>query len=206
MNPWVDSQKTTEEIAQDLLGMLVIKETNAGIVSGWIVETEAYLGEVDQAAHSYELKKTPRLNSMYQEAGTIYIYSMHTHQMFNLVVQAKGVPEAILIRGIEPFEGLHLMEERRAQTGWTVSDGPGKLTKAMEIDKSDDGSSILVPPLLISANERRIPKEIELSKRIGIPNKGKWTDALLRYSVKGNPYVSKLKGTIDEQHGWKNEK
>lgn len=95
MNPWFDSKKTTEEIAQELLGMLVVKETDAGIVSGWIVETEAYLGEIDQAAHSYKLKKTPRLNSMYQEAGTIYIYSMHTHHMLNLVVQAKGIPEAV---------------------------------------------------------------------------------------------------------------
>lgn len=203
MNPWFDSKKTTEEIAQELLGMLVVKETDAGIVSGWIVETEAYLGGIDQAAHSYKLKKTPRLNSMYQEAGTIYIYSMHTHHMLNLVVQAKGIPEAVLIRGIEPFEGLAIMEERRAQTGFAVTDGPGKLTKAMGIDKSDDGSSMLVPPLTISQKERRYPQEVELSKRIGIPNKGTWTEAFLRYSVKGNPYVSKLKGTIEPDYGWK---
>lgn len=81
MKPWLDSSKTTEEIAKSLLGRLLVKETPEGTVSGWIVETEAYLGVIDEAAHSFNGKNTPRLKSMYEEAGTIYVYQMHTHQM-----------------------------------------------------------------------------------------------------------------------------
>lgn len=202
MTFWLDPTKTTEEIAQELLGCLIIKKTEEGICSGWIVETEAYLGEIDAAAHSYGFKKTPRLASMYKEAGTIYIYSMHTHQMLNLVVQEAGIPQAILIRAIEPYTGIELMEERRGKYGITLTDGPGKLTKALAIDKSDDGASINEPPLYLSKTHRRIPKEIGVSARIGIPNKGEWTDALLRYTVIGNPYVSRIKGKTDNDLGW----
>lgn len=202
MDFWTDQTKTTEQIAQELLGYLVIKETDEGVTSGWIVETEAYLGEIDEAAHSYGLKQTPRLASMYKEPGTIYIYSMHTHLMLNVVVQEKGVPEAILIRAIEPQKGVALMSERRGKTGFMVTDGPGKLTKAMKITKLDDGTSVTEPPLIIDVNTRKVPKKIELSPRIGIPNKGEWTDALLRYSVAGNPYVSRKKGKITTDFGW----
>lgn len=202
MDFWTDQTKTTEQIAQELLGCLVIKETDEGVTSGWIVETEAYLGEIDEAAHSYGLKQTPRLASMYKEPGTIYIYSMHTHLMLNVVVQEKGVPEAILIRAIEPQKGVALMSERRGKTGFMVTDGPGKLTKAMKITKLDDGTSVTEPPLIIDVNTRKVPKKIELSPRIGIPNKGEWTDALLRYSVAGNPYVSRKKGKITTDFGW----
>ncbi|MER2173768.1 MAG: DNA-3-methyladenine glycosylase [Carnobacterium sp.] len=202
MNFWTDQTKTTQEIAQDLLGCLVIKETDEGVTSGWIVETEAYLGEVDEAAHSYGLKKTPRLASMYKESGTIYIYSMHTHLMLNVVVQDKGIPEAILIRAIEPYKGMALMSERRGKTGFVVTDGPGKLTKAMNITKLDDGTLATEPPLRIDVETRKIPKKIDVSSRIGIPNKGEWTEALLRYTVAGNPYVSRKKGKIDADFGW----
>lgn len=202
MNFWTDQTKTTQEIAQDLLGCLVINETDEGVTSGWIVETEAYLGEVDEAAHSYGLKKTPRLASMYKEAGTIYIYSMHTHLMLNVVVQGKGIPEAILIRAIEPQKGLALMTERRGKSGFIVTDGPGKLTKAMNITKMDDGTLATEPPLTIDVETRKIPKKIDVSPRIGIPNKGEWTEALLRYTVAGNPYVSRKKGKIDADFGW----
>ena len=202
LNFWTDHTETTEEIAQDLLGCLVIKETDEGVTSGWIVETEAYLGEIDEAAHSFGLKETPRLASMYKEPGTIYIYSMHTHLMLNVVVQEKGVPEAILIRAIEPYKGMALMSDRRGKTGFVVTDGPGKLTKAMDITKLDDGTLAWEPPLRIDVETRKIPKKIELSPRIGIPNKGKWTDALLRYTVVGNPYVSRKKGEIEADFGW----
>ncbi|WP_035050830.1 DNA-3-methyladenine glycosylase [Carnobacterium pleistocenium] len=202
MNFWTDQTKTTEEIAQDLLGCLVIKETDEGVTSGWIVETEAYLGEIDEAAHSYGLKRTPRLDSMYKEPGTIYVYSMHTHLMLNVVVQEKGVPEAILIRAIEPLKGVTLMSERRGKVGFAVTDGPGKLTKAMDITKLDDGTSVAESPLLIDIATRKTPKKIQSSPRIGVPNKGEWTDALLRYTVVGNPYVSRKKGAIETDFGW----
>ena len=202
LNFWTNHTKKTQEIAQDLLGCLVIKETDEGVTSGWIVESEAYLGEIDEAAHSFGLKETPRLASMYKEPGTIYIYNMHTHLMLNVVVQEKGIPEAILIRAIEPYKGMALMSDRRGKTGFVVTDGPGKLTKAMDITKLDDGTLAWEPPLRIDVETRKIPKKIELSPRVGIPNKGKWTDALLRYTVVGNPYVSRKKGEIEADFGW----
>ncbi|WP_413536538.1 DNA-3-methyladenine glycosylase [Carnobacterium divergens] len=202
MEPWLDNNKTTEEIAKALLGRLLIKETPEGTVSGWIVETEAYLGVIDEAAHSFNGKNTPRLKSMYEEAGTIYIYQMHTHQMLNLVVKEAGTPEAVLIRGIEPFVGLELMETRRGKTGIDVSNGPGKLTKAFGITQMDDGSKIYEKPLYLAKERRKIPLSIDATPRIGVPNKGPWTEAPLRFSVAGNPYVSKRRGKLDGNNGW----
>src|SRR5699024_9971839 len=114
---WEDTTKKTEEIAKELLGCLLVKETPEGLTSGFIVETEAYLGEIDMAAHSYEKRRTPRLASMYKSAGTIYVYQMHTQSLMNLVVQEPDVPEAILIRAVEPFQGIELMKKRRNRTG-----------------------------------------------------------------------------------------
>ncbi|MFL2132209.1 DNA-3-methyladenine glycosylase [Desemzia sp. FAM 24101] len=202
MNFWTDQTKATEGIAQELLGCLLIKETDEGITSGWIVETEAYVGEFDEAAHSFGLRKTPRLKAMYQPAGTIYIYHMHTHTMLNIIAKEAGNPQGILFRAIEPFSGVELMEERRKMSGINVTNGPGKLTKAMGITKEDYGTSIGEAPLYLSTQQRRIPKEIIATSRIGIPNKGKWTDAPLRFIVAGNPYVSRKKGPVDLDFGW----
>lgn len=138
-----------------MLGRLLVKETPEGTVSGWIVETEAYLGVIDEAAHSFNGKNTPRLKSMYEEAGTIYVYQMHTHQMLNLVVKEEGNPEAVLIRGIEPLMGLELMETRRGKTGIEVSNGPGKLTKAFAINQTDEGSKIYEKPLYIAKEKEK---------------------------------------------------
>lgn len=199
-----DPTKSTEEIAQELLGHLLVKETPKGIVSGWIVETEAYVGVEDAAAHSYGGKRTPRLHSMYQEAGTIYVYRMHTHHLLNLVTQPAGDPQAVLIRAVEPVSGGELMEERRNKTGIERTNGPGKLTIAMGITMEDNGSHILCPPLYIDPLTKQEPKVIEESARVGIPNKGDWTEAFLRYTVKGNPYVSKKRGPVAMDNGWMN--
>lgn len=202
MKFWFNTELPTKEVAQRLLGCLLVKETQAGITSGWIVETEAYLGEPDQAAHTYGLRKTPRLKAMYQPAGTIYIYHMHTHTMMNIVAQEQGNPQGVLIRAIEPLEGIELMEERRKVSGINLTNGPGKMTKAMGITKEDYGTKISEPPLCLSTDQRRTPKEILATPRVGIPNKGEWTHAPLRYTVKGNPYVSGKKGTVDIDFGW----
>lgn len=202
MTFWFDTELPTIEVAKRLLGCLLVKETEEGVTSGWIVETEAYLGEPDEAAHAFGLKKTPRLKAMYEPAGTIYIYHMHTHTMLNIITQEAGNPQGVLIRAIEPFEGIELMEKRRGLRGVSLTDGPGKMTKAMGITKEDYGTHISEPPLFLSSTQRRTPKEILATPRVGIPNKGQWTDVPLRFTVKGNPYVSRKKGTIDEDFGW----
>lgn len=194
---------TTEEVAQKLLGCLLISQHGETQTSGWIVETEAYVGVIDEACHSFEGKRTPRLESMYQEAGTLYVYQMHTHKMLNIVTRSSKEPEAVLIRAIEPYEGISVLEERRNKTGIQATDGPGKLTRAMAVTMADNGSVSDAPPVYIDPSTRRLPGSVERSKRIGIPNKGQWTDALLRYSVRGNPYVSRRKGKTADNNGWR---
>lgn len=200
---WTNPNKTTEQIAQELLGCLLIHETSEGTTTGFIVETEAYLGEIDRAAHSYQLRNTPRLASMYKEAGTIYVYQMHTQNLLNIVVKEKGVPEAVLIRAIEPFQGTTLMTRRRDKPGPELTNGPGKLTQAMGITKESDGDCVATPPLYLSNTVKKQPKSIQTSGRIGVPNKGEWTTAPLRYTVEGNPFVSKIKkSAVKENNGW----
>jgi len=196
--------QSTEEIARKLLGKILIHKTPTRFYSGYIVETEAYMGVEDMACHSYAGRRTPRLESMYKLGGTIYIYTMHTHQMLNIVTKKAGDPQAVLIRAIEPVDGIEWMERNRKTTGITVCNGPGKLTKAMEITKILDGHVINESSLLII--EGKTPSQIEKSPRIGIPNKEEWTLKPLRYYVKGHPFVSGMKkrDMLSEDEYWNN--
>lgn len=189
-----------------MLGYLLISETDEGVTSGWIVETEAYIGVEDAAAHSYNGKNTPRIKAMFQEPGTIYTYQMHRQILLNVVTQEKGDPQAVLIRAVEPVSGRALMEVRRNKSGVERTNGPGKLTMAMGITMDAYGSSIEEPPVSIDFSQKKSPLEIQRSARIGIHNKGEWTDSHLRYTVKGNPYISKKRGKVNKENfGWKSE-
>lgn len=185
--------RPTPEIAKDLLGVKLIYESDSQIYTGYIVETEAYLGIKDQASHSFNGKRTPRVESLYQEGGTIYGHMMHRQLLINFVTQKQDEPEGILIRAIEPEEGLEQMLENRGKTGYEVTNGPGKLTIAMDIPRSIDGLKINEDALKIDTTQRKYPREIVESPRIGIPNKGTWTTEPLRFTVKGNPYVSHMR-------------
>jgi len=185
--------KTTEEIARELLGKLLIHQTPDGIYSGFIVETEAYVGVEDMACHTYGGKRTPKVESMYQTGGTIYIYTMHTHAMLNIVTKEEGDPQAVLIRAIEPADGIERMETIRNVTGVSLSNGPGKLTKAMAIKKELNGKAINESALLIDDSLGKTPANIAVSARVGIPNKGDWTSKPLRFYVEGHPYVSGMR-------------
>ncbi|EXJ24119.1 DNA-3-methyladenine glycosylase II [Alkalibacterium sp. AK22] len=198
-----DTDKTTKEVAESLLGCLLVTEDESGRrTSGWIVETEAYLGVLDQACHTFKGRRTPKVESMFQQAGTLYLYQMHTHKLLNVVTRNEAEPEAVLIRAVEPYEGIDLMEKRRQKTGLEITNGPGKLTKAMGITMEADGSCVDVPPVCIDTHMRKRPSAVDLSSRIGVPGKGEWTEALLRYTVKGNPYVSRKRGKPAVTNGW----
>ena len=183
----------TVEIARQLLGKKLVVQSGGEILSGWIVETEAYLGPDDRAAHSYGLKRTPKVESMYQEGGTIYVYMIHGHHNMNIVTQKAGLPQGVLIRGLEPCEGVSLMEARRGRMGIEATNGPGKLCKALGVTKACDGTRLGIGPISLAGTGDKIPAHIETSPRIGIPNKGEWTESPLRFFVKGNPYVSKMR-------------
>lgn len=200
--------QSTEDIAQFLLGMYLEHETADGLLAGYIVDAEAYLGPEDEPAHSFGLRSTPRLKAMYEKPGTIYLYTMHTHLILNMVTQERGKPQGVMIRAIEPAEGIEKMEaNRNGRTGSELSNGPGKLVTALGITKELYGQSIFNSSLRIVPEKRKIPKKIVALPRIGIPNKGIWTELPLRYVVAGNPYISKQKRSeIDQKtFGWKEE-
>lgn len=182
----------TVENAKRLLGKKLLVEHGGELVGGYIVEVEAYLGMIDMAAHSFNGKRTPKVESMYKAGGTIYVYTMHGHNMINIVMQQEGVPEGVLIRGIQPTDGIEFMQENRDAESFNLTNGPGKLTKALGITREFDGTTLNIGRIYIDDLGGRQPKKISRSPRIGIPNKGEWTDKLLRFYVEGNPYVSAM--------------
>ncbi|MHC5374045.1 DNA-3-methyladenine glycosylase [Enterococcus sp. LJL120] len=200
-------QGSTEEVAQKLLGQYLVHETPEGILAGYLVDVEAYLGPDDQAAHSFGMRQTPRVQAMYQAAGSIYLYTMHTHLILNIITQAEGIPQGVMIRGLQPVVGLPLMiEKRHGVNGPDLTNGPGKLVQALGIQKELYGKNLFTSSLYLDAEKQKIPKEIISLPRIGIPNKGIWTELPLRYVVKGNPYITKQKKSeVAEDFGWRKE-
>jgi DNA-3-methyladenine glycosylase len=182
----------TVEIAKNLLGMRLVRVTEEGVTSGVITETEAYLGEIDDAAHSYK-GPTKRVRVQYGEKGLAYIYMIYgMYNCMNITCGAEGKPEAILIRALEPREGIELMRSRRKREKLTeLCSGPGKLCKAMSIDKSLYGVDLCTceSGLYLEYGER--PKEIEASKRVNIDYAVNMRDKLWRFTIKDSPYVSK---------------
>ncbi|THE14610.1 DNA-3-methyladenine glycosylase [Enterococcus hirae] len=199
--------KTTPEVARDLLGKYLEYETTSGTLGGYIVDVEAYLGPLDQAAHSYGMRQTPRVRAMYEEPGTIYLYTMHTHLILNIITQPEGIPQGVMIRAIEPVNGIEQMSKNRGdKAGPNISNGPGKLVAALGLSPDLYGQSIRNSALRLVFEKSRTPKKIEALPRIGIPNKGEWTDKPLRFVVAGNPYLTLQKKTqIDKDWGWRNE-
>ncbi|WP_078553624.1 DNA-3-methyladenine glycosylase [Bacillus alkalicellulosilyticus] len=183
--------ESTLELAQQLLGKLLVKETKEGLCSGWIVETEAYIGPGDRAAHSYGNRRTARTEVMFGKPGLVYTYVMHTHCLVNVVSGQVGQPEAILIRAIEPCSGIELMHKRRGFVKKEVdlTNGPGKLTKALGIVKDDYGRSFSEKPLYIC--EGIDVQQVSSGTRIGIDNSGEAKDYLWRFWISGNRFISR---------------
>ncbi|RYL95021.1 DNA-3-methyladenine glycosylase [Sporolactobacillus sp. THM7-4] len=180
----------TIELARSLLGCLLVKETAEGLASGYIVETEAYMGAGDRAAHSFGNRRTKRTEVMFGEPGRVYTYVMHTHTLINVVSGEKNIPHAVLIRAIDPHEGLNLIEKRRKgrkRREWT--NGPGKLTEALGITREDYGRLFTEWPLYIAPGY--IPESISSGPRIGIENTGEARFHPWRFWVTGNSCVSR---------------
>ncbi|MGK9252970.1 DNA-3-methyladenine glycosylase [Paenibacillus sp. P22] len=181
----------TLELAQALIGMLLVKETPEGAAAGWIVETEAYRGPDDRAAHSFGGRRTKRTEVMFGEPGHAYAHVMHTHCLLNVVSAEPGSPEGVLIRAVEPCEGLELMIERRGadKKRRDLTSGPGKLTKALGITMADYGHPMYARPLYIAAGRK--PGVISTGPRIGIDNSGEARGYPWRFWESGNPFVSR---------------
>lgn len=180
-------------LAKQLVGQYIVHEHPQGRLVAKIVETEAYQGPEDQAAHSFGNRRTKRTEVMFGEAGLVYTYQMHTHTLVNIVAGPVGVPHAILIRAVEPVEGLDIMRahrgERLKRIDWT--NGPGKLTKALGITMDYYGHHWSCEPLFIAKGERE--KEIIAGPRVGIANAGEAVHYPWRFHEKDNPFVSKYR-------------
>ena len=177
-------------VAKELIGKYLFRNTGKEILSGIIVETEAYTGRTDPAAHSYN-GKTPRNEVMFEEGGAAYVYFTYgNHFCFNTVTGKKNTPSAVLIRGIEPLEGIETMKKNRGTNDlYNLTNGPGKLTKAFSIDKKLNGASLRGDEIYISEAVGNNKKYIVMrSKRIGIT---KNPDKLYRFFAKDNWFVTK---------------
>jgi DNA-3-methyladenine glycosylase len=187
------------QLAQELLGKILVTKFDGRETSGRIVETEAYNGEKDRASHAYGGRRTSRTEIMYARGGMAYVYLCYgIHHLFNVVTSEKNVPHAILIRALEPLKGIDTMLERTGKKNpdtyrndYTLTKGPGNVSKALGIHTKHSGISLLGMEILI-ADDRTVysKREIGCSPRIGVGYAGKDADLMYRFFVKGNPYVS----------------
>ena len=188
------ARKDVVLIARELLGKIIITNFDGDLTSARIVETEAYVGITDKASHSFGSRRTARNEHMYSAAGTAYIYICYgLHQMLNITTNDRDVPDAVLIRAVEPLSGIEIMLKRTRKKipDRTLTRGPGNVGKALGIFKHHSGYHLLGDEIFLMDDDIKIPDEnIGISPRIGVENAG--ADALLpyRFYVKGNKYVS----------------
>ncbi|MBC7901948.1 MAG: DNA-3-methyladenine glycosylase [Gemmatimonadaceae bacterium] len=187
-------RKDVIAIARELLGKLIVTTFAGECTVGRIVEVEAYNGVVDKASHAYAGRRTKRTEIMFGRAGTAYVYLCYgIHHLFNVVTNQPDIPHAVLVRAIEPVEGIDIMMERmnREKADHTIGRGPGNVSKALGINTAHTGMSLLDDNIFIASDGYKLKKEdIVESQRIGVAYAAE--DALLpyRFSIKGNPCVS----------------
>ncbi|MGZ3860026.1 MAG: DNA-3-methyladenine glycosylase [Flavisolibacter sp.] len=181
------------KIAEELLGKVLVTRWEGRYTSGRIVETEAYEGEKDRASHAFR-GMTPRTEVMFGEGGKAYVYLCYgIHQMFNIVTSSAGIPHAILIRAVEPLDGIDLMLERtgKKQLDASLTRGPGNVGKAFGFHTSQSGLSLLGKDLFIADDGFQITKDmVGTSPRIGVDYAGDHAAWHYRFFIKGNKYVS----------------
>ncbi len=184
----------TLQIAQDLLGKMLVVPSAAGErISGMIVETEAYCGIEDKAAHSYGNRRTKRTETMFAVGGTVYIFFIYgMYYQFNVVAGELGTPQAVLIRAVEPFEGIELMRERRGRMkDANLTSGPGKLCIALGIDKTFNNEDLLGQRVWLEQGAKITSGEIVCGKRVGIDYAEEYAEKPWRFWLKNNGFVSR---------------
>lgn len=187
-------RKNVLDIARDLLGKILVTRWNGIETSGRIIEVEAYRGVTDKASHAYAGRRTARNEVMYAAGGVAYIYLCYgIHHLVNVVTHTTNIPHAVLIRALEPVSGIETMLERtgKPKADFTLTRGPGNLSKALGLHVSQSGWSLHSHEFFIADDGVAFSsKETARSPRIGVDYAEE--DALLpyRYFVKGNPFVS----------------
>jgi DNA-3-methyladenine glycosylase len=187
-------RKNVVKIAQDLLGKGLFTTIDGVTTGGLIVETEAYSWK-EKGCHAYNARKTPRNAIMFEAGGYSYVYLCYgMHHLFNIVTNKEDVAEAVLIRALEPISGIEEMQLRRGllRNDLHLTSGPGKLTKALGIDRSFNGKSLLNNEVWVEDIGVRIRKsQITASERIGIDYAGEDAKLPWRFTIEGNKWVSK---------------
>lgn len=198
-------QRDARIVSEELLGKILVRNYNGKTLISRIVETEAYIGAIDKACHAYNFKRTPRVLPLYEEASTAYVYAIYgMYYCFNIVTGEKEDPQAVLIRAVEPLDGLNEMSlnrtkkpfaELKRREVFNLTSGPGKLCIALNIDKALNTHSVLADELSLY-DDGFANFEVVRCKRIGIDYAEEAIDFPWRYYIKDNDFVSvKAKGT-----------
>lgn len=194
-------KKDSITLSKELLGKYLVHNTEKGELIGKIVEVEAYRGIIDKAAHSYGGKKTKRTEVMFREGGIAYVYLIYgMYNCLNMVASIENVPEAVLIRALEPISNLELMCQNRYNKSKeqcnkkdiiNLTSGPGKLCRAFDITKEQNGMPLIGSNLYLLEGNKNEEIEIVETTRIGIDYAEEARFYPWRFYIKGNPYVSK---------------
>ena len=186
---WFD--RSSQDVAGELLGMRLVHDAPPGRVGGRIVEVEAYLGPEDLAAHSSR-GRTARNATMFGPPGHLYVYLIYgIHHCMNVVTGPGTKPEAVLVRALALDEGVEVARGRRgpAVQDARLAAGPGNLAQALGVDRRLDGASLLDGPVRIEAGPR--PAQVSWGPRIGVAYAGDWAARPLRAWITGDPHVSR---------------
>ncbi len=187
-------QQDTINVARELLGKILVHNSKEGTTSGRIVETEAYLGPEDRAAHSSGGRRTARNEVMYGKKGHAYVYFIYgMYYCLNITAgNLSGKPEAVLIRALEPVTGEEIMAKRRSQQGKiaNLTNGPSKLCMAMGISKVQNKKDITAPPLYVEDASLVSQDLIVETSRIGVDYSGEWKNKPWRFYIRNNRFVS----------------
>ena len=184
--------RSAVHVARELLGCILCRRRDGEVVTGRIVETEAYVGAEDQACHARH-GRTARNEVMFGPPGYAYVYFVYgVHDMLNVVCQPPGRPEAVLLRALEPVRGVERLRERRGVQRLTaLLSGPGKLCQAFSVTRRDNGTDLLGPDLWIARGALAPGEGIAQSARIGVDYAGDDASRPWRFYVLGNPHVSR---------------
>jgi DNA-3-methyladenine glycosylase len=183
-------QRPAETVAAELLGAVLVSSIGGEIAEAIIVETEAYLGYDDPASHGYRHRRNTRNAALFGPPGTWYVYlSYGMHWCANLVCQKAGLASAVLLRALEPVEGLEVMRRRRGELpDRELCSGPGKLCQALGIDRGLDGARMSRSPVIVRPPHRGEFPQVAATPRIGITKAIDWP---LRFHVVGSPWLSR---------------
>lgn len=182
------------KIAKELIGKIIVTRFGGITTSGRIVETEAYAGEIDRASHAWNGRRTNRTEIMYSKGGNAYVYLCYgIHHLFNVVTNQQDIPHAILIRAVEPLEGIDTMLKRtgKKKLDYTLTRGPGNVSKALGIYTHHTGWNLQSDELFIAEDDYVLKKnDIIATPRIGVDYAGDDAKLPYRFILKNNLYVS----------------